>query len=74
MTSERPAPGLIRRVAADGTLVFVGPDADEVGAAVRQATSTGERAAGLVGSVDGPAVARAVDQMIAELFEARPVS
>ena len=74
MTADRRATGVIRRVAADGTVVFVGPDADEVGAAVREATAAGKRAAGLVGSIDGPAVARAVDEMVAELFGARSFS
>lgn len=74
MTADGSTTGLLRRVAADGTVVFVGPDADEVGTAVRAATAAGDRAAGLVGSIDGPAVAQAVDEMVAELFGARSIS
>jgi len=57
---------MIERLETDGAVIVVGPDATEVGEAVRAAT--GERVAGLIGSTDDPRVRAALDEMRRELF------
>ena len=57
---------MIERLETDGAVIVVGPDATEVGEAVRAAT--GERVAGLIGSPDDPRVRAALDEMRRELF------
>lgn len=57
---------MIERLETDGAVIVVGPDATEVGEAVRAAT--GARVAGLIGSTDDPRVRAALDEMRRELF------
>jgi hypothetical protein len=58
---------VIERLEADGAVILVGPDAAEVGQAVRAATGPA-RVAGLIGSPDDPRVRDALDEMRRELF------
>jgi hypothetical protein len=59
---------VIERLETAGAVILVGPDAAEVGEAVRAATGV-ERVAGLIGSPDDPRVRAALDEMRRELFE-----
>lgn len=59
---------MIQRVEVDGVVVIVGPDAAEVGTAVREATARGGRVGAFIGSADDPAFAAALDEMRAELY------
>ena len=58
---------MIERLETDDAVIVVGPDASEVGEAVRAATGA-ERVAGLIGSPDDPRVRAALDEMRQELF------
>lgn len=57
----------VQRVEAAGVVVLVGPDAAEVGAAVREAVSRGERVGALVGRPEDPEVRSALAEMVDEL-------
>jgi len=59
---------MIRRVEVDGAVVLVGPDADEVGRAVRAAAARGERVGAMIGSMDDPEFQHALDEMVEELY------
>ncbi len=59
---------MIQRVEVDGAVVLVGPDATEVGAAVRDAADRGERVGVMIGSTDDPAFQAALDEMVEELY------
>lgn len=59
---------MIQRVEVDGAVIVVGPDADEVGAAVRDAVAHGERVGAMIGSVEDPAFQAALDEMVEELY------
>jgi hypothetical protein len=59
---------MIRRVEVEGAVIVVGPDANEVGEAVRAAVAQGERVGALIGSMDDPAFQRALDEMVEELY------
>jgi hypothetical protein len=59
---------VIRRVEVEGAVIVVGPDAAEVGEAVRAATAQGERVGALIGSMDDPAFRQALDEMVEELY------
>ena len=59
---------MIQLVEADSAVIVVGPDPNEVGEAVRAATSRGERVCALVGSPEDPALQAALDEMVEELF------
>ncbi len=65
---------MIERVEADGVVVIVGPDAAEVGSAVRAAIARGERVGAFIGSADDPGFADALDEMRAELYGGPPES
>jgi hypothetical protein len=56
------------RVDVPGAAIVVGPDAAEVGAAVREAVARGERIGALVGQPGDPEVQRALDEMAEELY------
>ena len=58
----------VRRVEVDGAVIVVGPDAADVGAALREGLARGERVGALVGSPEDPEVQRALDEMVAELY------
>ena len=59
---------MIERVQVAGAVIVVGCDATEVGAAVREATARGERAAAFIGSPEDPAFRTALDEMVEELY------
>ena len=59
---------MIQRVDVDGAVIVVGPDANEVGMAVRQAQERGERVGAMIGSMDDPAFQAALDEMVEELY------
>lgn len=59
---------MIQRVQVDGAVIVVGPDASEVGEAVRAAAAHGERVGALIGSMEDPAFQRALDEMVEELY------
>lgn len=61
---------MIERLETNGAVILVGPDAAEVGEAVRTATGP-ERVAGLIGSPDDPRVRAALEEMRDELFGTR---
>jgi ABC-type sugar transport system substrate-binding protein len=63
---------VIERVEAGDAVVLVGPDATEVGEAVRAALARGERVGAVVGSPDDPDVRAAFAEMLAELFGTAP--
>jgi hypothetical protein len=58
----------IQRVEVRGAVIVVGPDAAEVGAAVREAEGRGERVGALVGSPEDPGFWPALDEMAEELY------
>ena len=58
---------MIQRVDVDGAVIVVGPDANEVGMAVREAQERGERVGAMIGSMDDPAFQAALDEMVEEL-------
>jgi hypothetical protein len=58
---------MIERLETSDAVIVVGPDAAEVGEAVRGAKGP-ERVAGLIGSPDDPRVQAALDEMRRELF------
>jgi hypothetical protein len=59
---------MIQRLDVDGAVIVVGPDAGEVGAAVRDAAERGERVGAMIGSMDDPAFQAALDEMVEELY------
>lgn len=59
---------MIQRLELEGAVIVVGPDAAEVGAAVRDATTHGERVGAFIGSPEDPAVQAALDEMVEELY------
>jgi hypothetical protein len=59
---------MIKRVEVDGAVIVVGPDATEVGAAVREAAAHGERVGAMIGSTEDPAFQAALDEMVEELY------
>jgi hypothetical protein len=59
---------MIQRVDVDGAVIVVGPDANEVGMAVREAQERGERVGAMIGSMDDPAFQAALDEMVEELY------
>jgi hypothetical protein len=63
---------VIERVEAGDAVVLVGPDATEVGEAVRAALARGERVGAVVGSPDDPDIRAAIDEMLAELYGTAP--
>ncbi len=65
---------MIERVEVEGVVLIVGADATEVGAAVRAATTRGERVGAFIGSAEDPAFAVALDEMRAELYGSAPES
>lgn len=58
----------LQRVEVNGAVIVVGPDAAEVGAAVREAADRGERVDALVGSPEDPGFRPALDEMADELY------
>jgi hypothetical protein len=58
----------LRRVEVNGVVVVVGPDAAEVGAAIREAAARGERVGALVGSPEDAEVLAALADMVDELY------
>jgi hypothetical protein len=63
---------VIERVDAGDAVVLVGPDATEVGEAVRAALARGERVGAIVGSPGDPEVRAVVAEMLGELYGAAP--
>jgi hypothetical protein len=63
---------VIERVDAGDAVVLVGPDATEVGEAVRDARARGERVGAVVGSPGDPEVRAAVTEMLSELYATAP--
>ena len=59
---------MIQRLELDGAVIVVGPDAAEVGAALRDTTGDYERVGAFIGSPDDPAVQAALDEMVEELY------
>lgn len=59
---------MIQKLEVEGAVIVVGPDAAEVGAAVREAAAHGERVGALIGSTEDPAFQRALDEMVEELY------
>ncbi|MGZ4755057.1 MAG: hypothetical protein ACXVKA_11020 [Acidimicrobiia bacterium] len=59
---------MIQRLEVEGAVIVVGPDAAEVGEAVRDAAAHGERVSALIGSVEDPAFQQALDEMVEELY------
>ena len=59
---------MIQRVNVDGAVIVIGPDATEVGVAVRAAAERGERVGAMIGSIDDPAFQTALDEMVEELY------
>ncbi len=57
---------MIERVDAGPAVVLIGPDATEVGEAVRAAVARGERVAAVVGDPDDPEVRATVAEMVTE--------
>ena len=65
---------MIERVVAGEAVVLVGPDATELGEAVRAMVARGERVGAVVGEPDDPTVQAAVAEMLAELFGVPTIS
>jgi hypothetical protein len=62
---------VIERVEAGEAVVLVGPDATELGEAVRAMVARGERVGAVVGEPDDPTVQA---EMLAELFGVSTIS
>jgi hypothetical protein len=65
---------VIERVVAGDAIVLVGPDATELGEAVRAMVARGERVGAVVGDPEDPGVQAAVAEMLTELFGAPAIS